>query len=64
MRKKSTAAGKPAARKGRAVALPEWKKCPICRTEMELKAIWGADEEGQHGYEMYQCPKCKNIEVL
>ena len=40
-------------------------KCPKCNAEMELKA-WlplNADSEGQGGYDIYQCPDCKNIVV-
>ena len=41
------------------------KKCPDCNEEMQLK-VWlplNANEEGYGGYSIYQCPKCKNIEI-
>jgi ssDNA-binding Zn-finger/Zn-ribbon topoisomerase 1 len=44
--------------------MPE-NTCPECGAEMEQK-FWlpvNVDEEGRGGYTIYQCPKCKNIEV-
>ena len=39
--------------------------CPDCGTEMEKKAWLMIDvgDEGQGGVDVYQCPKCKNIEI-
>lgn len=41
------------------------KKCPECGTIMQYKHWFsaGADFEGRGGETLYQCPKCKNIEV-
>ena len=41
------------------------KPCPECGAEMELKA-WlpiEADDEARGGYNVWQCPSCKNIKV-
>jgi len=41
------------------------RPCPDCSTPMELKA-WlplESDEEGRGGYNVWQCPNCKNIEI-
>lgn len=42
------------------------KTCPKCDTKMELKCWlprFDADEEGCGGYNVFQCPNCKNIEI-
>jgi len=41
------------------------KPCPKCHAAMEKKA-WlplNSDEEGGGGYDVWQCPNCKNIEI-
>jgi DNA-directed RNA polymerase subunit M/transcription elongation factor TFIIS len=42
--------------------MPE-KTCPKCGTKMECKFWLPQDEYGGGGYAIFQCPKCKNIEV-
>lgn len=42
-------------------------KCPKCNNLMERKGMISSDtcEEGccESGYELYQCEKCKNVEI-
>lgn len=38
--------------------------CSDCHVEMTWKGNWGSDDEGRGGYDLMQCPKCKNIEVI
>lgn len=38
--------------------------CPGCRTEMDSKGpVQPCDAEGRGGSDLYQCPKCKNVEI-
>lgn len=44
---------------------PKGLGCPYCGSEMSKKA-WlpiNSDYEGNGGVDVYQCPKCKNIEI-
>lgn len=38
--------------------------CPKCGTEMERKYRLDADDSGDFETVLYQCPQCKNIEVV
>jgi len=39
-------------------------KCPDCGTQMERKGNIREGSDTGHGREdLYQCPKCKNVEI-
>jgi hypothetical protein len=43
---------------------PVKNACPKCRVLMEWKGtIALGDEEGRGGTDLYQCPKCMNVEI-
>ena len=50
---------------GASARWPKGLGCPDCGTEMQKKAWLMIDvgDEGQGGIDVYQCPKCKNIEI-
>jgi hypothetical protein len=37
--------------------------CPECKTELHYVWGFGHDEEGRHGADLYQCPKCRTVVV-
>ena len=39
------------------------KICRDCKVELRYIHSWGGDCEGRNMDTLYQCPKCKNIEV-
>lgn len=41
----------------------DYRDCPECQTRMEMKCGFGEHNEG-FAFELWQCPKCKNIERL
>ena len=38
------------------------EKCSECKTKMNIKAEWDDNEGGF--IKIYQCPKCKEIEIV
>ena len=46
-------------------SLMNWCKCPKCGDRIEYKFyLRDCDDEEDNPPAVYQCPKCKNIEVL
>jgi tRNA(Ile2) C34 agmatinyltransferase TiaS len=40
------------------------RDCPECGTRMESKGSMNDFNDESGNYDLYQCPKCKNVEIL
>lgn len=39
--------------------------CPQCHSQMDSKgSVEPSDSEGRGGTDLYQCPKCRNVEIV